>query len=75
MQSTRQERVLPDCPNCGKVLALSQPDERRPAHLVGVCRGCGRWFLLTFPHAIWSDRETMPAVTPIEGVDDDILSN
>jgi hypothetical protein len=62
---TKRDRLLPDCGDCGGELALSQPDERLPAHLLGVCRGCGRWFLLTFPHSIWSDRVVMPQVAEI----------
>lgn len=37
-----------DCP-CGGSIDLSQPDQRRPRHLLGACLDCGRWYRLDRP--------------------------
>ncbi len=34
------------CPICEGFLAIHQPDEQAPHHLVGTCEGCGSWFLI-----------------------------
>lgn len=36
----------PQCQACAKPLDLSQPDERRPERLLGVCLTCGTWYLV-----------------------------
>jgi hypothetical protein len=34
------------CPDCLAPLDLHQPDENQPAHLLGTCGACSRWFSL-----------------------------
>ena len=34
------------CPGCRRVLAVHQPDPQWPDPLLGVCGGCGDWYLL-----------------------------
>jgi hypothetical protein len=36
-----------ECPECGSVLALHQPDERRADRLLATCGECKAWFLTT----------------------------
>jgi hypothetical protein len=36
----------PRCRTCGSALALHQPDEMTPEHLLGTCGNCGDWFLI-----------------------------
>jgi hypothetical protein len=44
--SPRHGIMAPRCRTCGSVLALHQPDEKTPEHLLGTCDGCGDWFLI-----------------------------
>ena len=34
------------CPSCRHMLAIHQPDPQWPDPLLGVCGGCGDWYLL-----------------------------
>ena len=35
-----------ECPICEGHLAIHQPNEQAPDHLLGTCEGCGTWFLI-----------------------------
>lgn len=34
------------CPGCSESLDLSQPDSGIPDVILGICEGCGVWFLI-----------------------------
>jgi hypothetical protein len=34
------------CRDCESTLAIHQPDEGAPEHLLATCAGCGRWYLI-----------------------------
>jgi hypothetical protein len=35
-----------ECPLCAGLLAIHQPDEQLPDHLLGTCMECQTWFLI-----------------------------
>ena len=37
---------LLDCSDCRGTLDRHQPDEESPCRLLGICQGCGRWYLI-----------------------------
>ena len=43
---SRHGIMAPRCRTCGSALALHQPDEKTPEHLLGTCGDCGDWFLI-----------------------------
>jgi hypothetical protein len=43
---SRHGILAPRCRTCGSALALHQPDEKTPEHLLGTCGGCSAWFLI-----------------------------
>ena len=42
---TREEVVVPCCPDCEAELFLHQPDPQLPDRLLAVCEDCKAWFL------------------------------
>jgi hypothetical protein len=42
-----------DCPECGSVLALHQPDETLAHRLLGTCPECKTWFVTDSAKRSW----------------------
>ena len=40
------EPIEPECPSCGDLLTLHQPEADQPDELLGVCRECNGWHLI-----------------------------
>lgn len=51
---------LPTCPDCGRELDLSQPDERQPQQVLGVC-ACGLWSIFARIPDGWRLARRIPA--------------
>jgi hypothetical protein len=43
---TSQGIESPRCRSCESKLAIHQPDENAPEHLLGTCVDCGAWYLI-----------------------------
>jgi hypothetical protein len=43
---TSQGIEVARCRACESTLAIHQPDERAPEHLLGTCAECGGWYLI-----------------------------
>jgi hypothetical protein len=42
------------CPDCQAALDLQQPDVDQPAQLLGICKGCSKWYFLVEVEEDWN---------------------